>query len=612
MHNDRMTRPSAPLIGLGSLLAVYLLAPIGLFCVWRLPAFGVDMAHPRLLGALATSAVAATISAAIIALLGVPLAYGLAQAQGRLAHLIGIAVQLPLALPPLISGILLIYVAGPYTPLGRLFDGHLTDSLAGIVLAQTFVAAPFLIVAARSAFARIDPELPAVAATLGHGRLARFTRIALPIAAPGIRAGILLAWLRAFGEFGATVILAYHPYSLPVYTFVQFSSTGLPATQAPVAATLIAAFIVLWLSSRRVGRRRRPHIERPEPEAPSGWGALRLDFNLHKDIGRFTLHITHRAESRHLALLGPSGAGKSLTLKILAGLIPADAGTLTANDTNIGDMTPEARSIGYVPQNSALLPDRSVWQQINLGVGARPALASYWLGRLQLDGLEHRFPDELSGGQQRRVALARALVRQPDLLLLDEPFSALDTPVRDDLRRELRYLQQDTGMATVLVTHDPEEAAQLADEILILDAGQTLQTGSRETVFQKPASACVARLLGIRNRGSGVLVSTYYIHTAGVELQVQALHLLPGTRIGWCVRAEHIHIQADGPYQAEVLDTIDVGGVFEVIVRVGEGLDLSLRAPDLGWLSAGDECRLRIPPAAIQIWEEHALQPHPN
>ena len=159
----------------------------------------------------------------------------------RRAALLGFLVQLPLALPPLASGMLLLFLVGYATPLGRLTGGALTDSFAGIVLAEVFVAAPFLIIAARSAFAAIDPVLEDVAATLGRGPLYVFFRVSLPIAWPAILSGLLLAWLRAFGEFGATVMVAYHPYSLPVYTYVAFGSQGLPAMLPVLLPTLALA-----------------------------------------------------------------------------------------------------------------------------------------------------------------------------------------------------------------------------------------------------------------------------------------------------------------------------------------------------------------------------------
>jgi len=158
---------------------------------------------PGLWDAVRTSVIAASIATALITVLGVPLAYALARARGRLVAVTGILVQLPLALPPVMSGIVLIYLVGPYTPLGRFFHGALTDSLTGIVLAQAFVSAPFIVIAAREAFAGIDPALDDLAATLGHRPLARFARVWLRTAAPSVAAGMLLTWLRALGEYGA-------------------------------------------------------------------------------------------------------------------------------------------------------------------------------------------------------------------------------------------------------------------------------------------------------------------------------------------------------------------------------------------------------------------------
>jgi molybdate transport system permease protein len=238
-------RLAAPLPWLAGLLAVYLLAPFlaGIQQVWIADWRSVDMAG---LGwASAVSVGSATLATALIALGGIPLGYLLARVPGRAVAALGFLVQLPLALPPLASGVLLLFLLGHRGPLGRLAGGGLTDSFAGIVLAQTFVAAPFLIVAARSAFVAVDPVLEGVAATLGHGRLATFFRVSLPLAWPATRSGLLLAWLRGFGEFGATVMVAYHPYSLPVYTYIAFGSEGLPAMLPVLLPALAAALIVM-------------------------------------------------------------------------------------------------------------------------------------------------------------------------------------------------------------------------------------------------------------------------------------------------------------------------------------------------------------------------------
>ena len=377
----------------------------------------------------------------LVALFGIPLASCLARSHGPARRRPGVLVQLPLAIPPVTSGILLIYLVGPYTTIGQFFDGRLTDSVIGVVLAQTFVASPFLIVAARSAFAAIDPALDDLAATLGHRPLARFWRVSLRVAAPGIRAGLLMTWLRAFGEYGATVLLAYHPYSLPVFTYVQFSSTGIPTTQAPTALALGIAVIVLVGSQlRRPVRSRAANVAAPHPPRPAA--PVTVGFDLDVTVGSFRLTVAHQAASHRIAILGPSGAGKSITLRALAGLLGPDAGEVRYSGQPVAAVPVEARDLGYVPQSMALFPDRTVWQQLLFATPADPGLAAWWLGTLHLGGLQDRLPDQLSGGQRQRVSLARALSHSPRLVLLDEPFSSLDAPVRDELRRELRRLQQ--------------------------------------------------------------------------------------------------------------------------------------------------------------------------
>ena len=592
-------RVSSPLPWLGGLLTLYLLVPIVAFVV-RLA--GGAPASPGLGSALATSLFTATISTVVIVVLGTPLAYLMARQRGVAARVLLGLVALPLALPTLMSGILLLYVVGPFTIPGELFGGKLTDTRAGIVLAQIFVAAPFLIIAARAAFLAVDPALEEVAATLGHGRVARFARVAVPAALPGIAAGILLTWLRAFAEFGATVILAYHPFSLPVFTFVQFDETGLPGTMLPIAAALLAALVILALAQLPIPRRRRGVVlAAPSvpviPDSPAV-----LDFAFSKRLGSFALEIAHSGRSPRLALLGPSGAGKTLTLRLLAGLAAGEGGHLRAGSRILDGLATERRQIAYVPQQPALLPRRTVWQQVTFGVGARPELAAWWLEQLGLQGLEDRYPEELSGGQQRRVSLARALGVEPRVLLLDEPFSGLDAPVADRLRRELRRLQRETGLCSVIVTHDPEEAALLADEIVVIDAGRVLQAGTRQEVFGAPSSPQVAALLGIANAHCAVAVARDRISCDGAELQVANSGLAVGSEVVWCVRPERISLDPLGSYEAILLDDVDLGSVRELTVSIGGTLELTVRTSQAPQLSIGAAVRVDLPPESITVW----------
>jgi ABC-type sulfate transport system permease component len=209
------------------------------------------LADPQALDAARVSAVGATISTALIALGGIPLAYALARWRFPLRALVTGLIFAPLVFPAVVSGIVQLLVYGPYAPIGAFFAAHgveLTDSLAGVVLAQTFVAAPFAVVAARSAFEAVDPLTESVAQTLGASSWRVFWTISLPQAWSGVLAGLALTWLRAFGEFGATTVLAYHPYTLPVYIYVQLTGLGTPAALPLALVALVACAVVLTVA----------------------------------------------------------------------------------------------------------------------------------------------------------------------------------------------------------------------------------------------------------------------------------------------------------------------------------------------------------------------------
>ncbi len=605
----------APLAWLAVLLAAYLIAPfvagttqLGL-ADWR----SVDW--PSLVSACVVSLTSATLATLLVALGGIPLGYFLARAPGRGMALLGFVVQLPLALPPLASGILLLFLLGYASPIGRLTGGALTDSFTGIVLAEAFVAAPFLIIAARSAFSGLDLVLEDVAATLGHRPWSIFARVSLPLVWRAIMAGLLLAWLRAFGEFGATVMVAYHPYSLPVYAYVAFGSQGLPAMLPVVLPMLLAAIVVMTavalIGSCRARPEPLPPVARPGAATPGSGAAFAgvqraaaprpLGFAFHRQFDGFDLDVAWRTDARRLAILGASGSGKSLTLRLLAGLDRAPGGVLSLAGRDLSGAAPEQRGIAYVPQTLGLFPHFTLAGQLRFAVGWNAEAARQWIDRLGLRGLEQRLPAALSQGQQQRVALARAFSRSATLLLLDEPFSALDTPLRAQLGRELRALQEAVGVTTILVTHDPEEAFLLADELLILEAGHVLQSGPVERVFARPASDVVARLLGAENIGAGRVVAPNRIDIGGgITLDV-AGPPLPATRVGWSVRPSDIGIAAGGRYPG-LVERIGklVAGQRDVSVRLGDCL---LRATaSAGALVAPGPCRVSIHPTAVQVW----------
>lgn len=208
-----------------------------------------------------------------------------------------------------------------------------------------------------------------------------------------------------------------------------------------------------------------------------------------------------------VVLLGPSGSGKSTLLRCLAGLYTPIKGQIYCNHECWFDsekdhyLKPEKRSLGMVYQSYALFPHLSALQNVMLPLIRHPkeiakSTATQWLAKVNLAGLENRKPHELSGGQKQRVALARALAGNPKLLLLDEPFSAVDQMTRIKLRRELAKLRTQINTPIVLVTHDLDEAVQLADRICVLHHGQMLQIDSPENLLSQPQSKTVARLLG--------------------------------------------------------------------------------------------------------------------
>jgi len=534
--------------------------------------------------------------------------------------LLGFIVQLPLALPPLASGVLLLFLLGYSSPLGRLTDGALTDSFSGIVLAEAFVAAPFLIIAARSAFASIDPILEDVAATLGHSPSATFLKVSLPLAWRGIAAGLLLAWLRAFGEFGATVMVAYHPYSLPVFTYVAFGSEGLPAMMPVLIPTLLAAITVMIFShyfAKETGRGKRrqslvkavwtSQIGQYEPpadlksHAAAKSGPL-LEFSFQRALDGFELDVAWRTKARRLAILGTSGSGKSMTLRLIAGLDQTKAAALTFKAQILTGKPPEMRSIAYVPQNYGLFPHLQVHQQILFARDCDEVLARYWTGRLGLDGMENRYPDELSLGQQQRVALARALSRRADLLLLDEPFTAIDAPLRAQLRKAFSQLQCEIDQTSILVTHDPAEAMLLADELLIRDSGRVLQTGTVNDVFLRPANETVARLLGAEIIGYGRAIAPGWIDIGeGVHIAIANQPFAPKTRIGWSVRPERIRFAPDAPYKFRVLHVGELrDGQRSILIQLGAAAFEMMADP--GFSSLSESCRVAIDPQALQIW----------
>jgi sulfate/thiosulfate transport system ATP-binding protein len=235
--------------------------------------------------------------------------------------------------------------------------------------------------------------------------------------------------------------------------------------------------------------------------------------NVTKTFGKFTSvdNVSFSvAPGELVALLGPSGSGKTTLLRIIAGLEQADSGTVILEEEDATDRNARERRVGFVFQHYALFRHMTVFENVAFGLRVRPRAirpsddqirtkVQSLLELVQLDYLGTRYPRQLSGGQRQRVALARALAVEPKVLLLDEPFGALDAKVRQELRRWLRRLHEEIHLTSVFVTHDQEEALELADRVVVMNEGRIEQQGSPEDVFEQPATSFVMNFLGSVN-----------------------------------------------------------------------------------------------------------------
>jgi len=343
----------------------------------------------------------------------------------------------------------------------------------------------------------------------------------------------------------------------------------------------------------------------------------RVEVQIRLGLNGFTLDVAWTAGDGVSVLFGPSGSGKTLTLQCLAGLVRPESGRIVVDGRVLFDsaagihVPPQERRLGYVFQGYALFPHLTVRSNVAFGLRRRPLAerdqrTAEVIERLGLVGLEGRYPLELSGGQRQRVALGRALAIEPALVLLDEPLSALDLPLRRALRDELQAILTDWRMPAVLVTHDFSEAYQLGDRVVIYEAGRVRQAAPRGDLLWRPASESVARILGVRNllRGTVIEVCPTHLRVAwrGQELEVRTPpdRLSPpsaGSSVTFFVRPEDLRlIRKDGPppdrahhtniLSGRVVRETDRGVTWTLMVRLdaaGEpaqgGFDLEIDVP---------------------------------
>ena len=258
------------------------------------------------------------------------------------------------------------------------------------------------------------------------------------------------------------------------------------------------------------------------------------------------------AQGEFLTILGPSGSGKTTILSLVAGLTAPSAGRIRIGGRDVTNLPPQERRIGLVFQSYALFPHLTVAKNVAFPLSVRgtpkPEIerrVAAALARVRLSGYEARKPSQLSGGQQQRVALARALVFEPDILLLDEPLGALDRKLREEVQVELKSLQRELGITTLLVTHDQEEALSLSDRILVLSEGAVQQVGAPNEVYRRPANRFVADFLGLANMFEGK-VAPGGLRLADGTLLPATGGRAEGSPATLVVRPEHIRILPAG------------------------------------------------------------------
>ena len=306
------------------------------------------------------------------------------------------------------------------------------------------------------------------------------------------------------------------------------------------------------------------------------------------------------ADGEFVALLGPSGCGKTTTLRMIAGLEQPTKGDILVKGRRVNDVPVYRRNFGMVFQNLALFPHKTAFENVAFGLNYRNVEKSEVVRRVQraleivrLPHVEDRLPAQLSGGQQQRIAVARAIVIEPDLLLFDEPLSALDAGLREEMRIELKRIQRALGITTVFVTHDQSEALSMADRVVVLRDGRIEQEGSPDDVYNRPRSEFVARFFGQVNELAGTVTGTDGPHLVvrlpgGAVVKVAASGAASGSSIRLLLRAERVQIGQSFPREpgasiitATVVASDYLGMLARYTVDAG-GLRLAILQPVSG------------------------------
>ena len=325
-------------------------------------------------------------------------------------------------------------------------------------------------------------------------------------------------------------------------------------------------------------------------------------------------------DGEFMALLGPSGGGKTTTLRCIAGFVQPDSGEIFIGNRGITDLPPEKRGIGIVFQNYALWPHMTIFDNLAFGLRIKRLPQSEienkveeMLDMVKLPGLEHRYPRQLSGGEQQRIALARALVIEPELLLLDEPLTNLDAKLREEMRDEIRDIQKRLKITTLYVTHDQDEALGLSDRLAVINNGRIVQVGHPKKVYETPSDSFVANFVGISSFIEAYIKKCNE-HKCITETEDGLLfHIFhpdsdfkEGEKIILSVRPEYIEILDAEPrdrvnvFRGKVEKVAFLGNIQDCKISVGKWL-LRVMIPSKMSVKPGDNLILRVIPKQIAM-----------
>jgi spermidine/putrescine ABC transporter ATP-binding subunit len=315
------------------------------------------------------------------------------------------------------------------------------------------------------------------------------------------------------------------------------------------------------------------------------------------------------ASGELLTILGPSGSGKTTLLKVVAGFETPDAGVVRIDGVEITALPPARRDIGMVFQNYALFPHLTVRANVafplemrNVAKAEIERRVTEALQLVELGGYDQRLPKQLSGGQQQRVALARAIVFNPRLLLLDEPFGALDRKLRETMQLEVRRLQRRLGLTTIFITHDQEEALVLSDRIAVMNKGRIEQVATTTEIYERPANAFVADFVGESNIFRGTVTEPGVLSLEGGRRLLVKRTGTTGERMGVLIRPERFARGAN-VFAGEVKEAVYLGVSFKLRIACDDGLELIVRQPARGELPApGARVSVSIDPEDIHVF----------